>query len=165
MSAASVLPREPEELCDGIAQRTQQSQPLVERAHARLVRLIEPEVVIRQIEFAGAAGNRGAVLDGAQELRVPQRLQKRRAGAHEIRAQTLEVRREGLQPLRVDARICVKLAQVRELALELLERVRADITAHRDREDVDQAGESGTTSPLARGLVVVERLVVEKIQA
>ena len=54
---------------------------------------------------------------------------------------------------------------VRELPLELLEHIRAHIAAGRDRQDVDQARHGRAAAPGARHLVVVERLVVEEIQA
>src|SRR5579859_43817 len=74
---APVLAREPQQLRDRIAQRAQQGQPLAEAAHAQLIVLTQPEIVVRQIELAGAAGDGAAQLDGIEELRVAQRLQKR----------------------------------------------------------------------------------------
>ena len=67
---APVLPGQPDELGDGIAQWSQHRQPLVEGPDPDLVRLRQPIEVIRQVELAGATGDAAAVLDGVEEVRV-----------------------------------------------------------------------------------------------
>src|SRR5881398_1120447 len=80
LAVAAVLTREPQELCDGVAHGAQQPQPLAEGAHSRLVGLRELEITVRQVELARTSGDGAALLDSAQEFRVPQGLQERLAG-------------------------------------------------------------------------------------
>src|SRR5580700_2819148 len=79
LAGAAILAREPQQFRDRIAHGAQQSQPLAEAAHACIVRLREPEIVIGEVKLAGASGDRTAKLDGADELRIAQRLQERRS--------------------------------------------------------------------------------------
>ena len=51
------------------------------------------------------------------------------------------------------------------MALDLLQRLGAHVAARRDREDVDQAGDRRAAAPLRGLLVVVQRLVVEVVEA
>ena len=51
------------------------------------------------------------------------------------------------------------------MPLELLLHVGAHVAARGDGEDVEQAAHGGAAAPLALHLVVVQRLVVEEIEA
>src|SRR6185312_6258896 len=124
-------------------------EPLVEGLDPDLVRLRQPVEVIRQIELAGASRNAAAVLDGIEEIRVLERLQVCDARVQQLRAQAGEVRDQGLQTVRVDARLRLELRKLGELPLELLERLRTHVAARGDRQDIDQARHGGARAPLA----------------
>src|SRR5262249_4241820 len=141
---------------NGVAQRTQQAEPLVECLDARLVRLAQPVVVIRKVELARAAGNGAAMLDGAQELRIAQRLEERRAGVVQLGAQAYQIREHGLEPAGVDTGLRLELVERADLTFELFQYIRPDVAARRDRQHVQQARHGSSAAPLARDLVVIQ---------
>ena len=61
--------------------------------------------------------------------------------------------------------LALEHVELREVALELLLHVGAHVAARGDGEDVEQAAHGGAAAPLALHLVVVQRLVVEEIEA
>ena len=67
-----LLARHPEQFRDRVAERPDHGEPMREVGAAHLVGLVEPVRVVGQVELAGAARDRAAVLDRVQELRVAQ---------------------------------------------------------------------------------------------
>ena len=76
-----LLARHPQQLADRVAERPDHRQPVREVRAADLVRQVEPVRVVGQVELAGAARDRAAMLDRVQELRVAQLLHEERADA------------------------------------------------------------------------------------
>jgi hypothetical protein len=165
LARTPILAREPEQLGDRVAQRSQQGEPAAEGLGARRCRLVQPEEIVRQVEFTGAARNRAAVLDRREEFRIAQRLQPAGARGREVAAQAAEVREQRRQSRRVDPRAVLVFAQQREVPLQFLQYVAAQVAAQRDREDVEQARDRGATAPLTGLLVVEEGLRIQEIEA
>jgi hypothetical protein len=105
------------------------------------------------------------MLDGREELRIAQRLQVRRARRRQRRAQPREVVDERAQAAAVDAGLVLELGQLQQVPLDFLQHLGPHIAARGDGQDVDQAAHGRAAAPLARFLVVVERLVVEVVKA
>ena len=164
-AAAAVLAREPQQLGDRVAQRAQQPEPLAEGcACASSPAAIEPEVVIGQVELAGAARDRAAVLDRVQEFRVAQRLQEVGAGVHSSarrRTRLAIIGAGARRPRPGGSGIRSAAPRWRSSSLSTS---RAHVAAGRDREDVEQARHGGAAAPRARHLVVVERLAVQEVE-
>lgn len=162
--AFCILPGQPEELGDAVAQRSDECQPGVEFGSANLRGSREPKAVVRQIEIAGAAGNGAAVLDGAQEFRIAQ-------GSHEVAAdhrQVLphlhQVRHQGLQTTRVNPAFRLKLLQDVDVAFELLEYFAARIAARGNGKNFKQARHGRPGTPGIWEIGVVRGLGIEKFK-
>ena len=81
--------RQPQQLDDGVAQRPDRRHPLAVVGGAHRERLLEPVAIVGQVELAGAARDRAAMLDRVEELRVAQLLHEQRAGRVQLDAQSL----------------------------------------------------------------------------
>ena len=160
---SAALPNEPQQFRQGIAQRPQQQQPARERLLALLGALAEPIEIVGQVEFTGAAGNGAAVADRTEELRVLQRQKITGPGRNELTAQAQQVGDHGAQSRCVNARLRLEFVEHADLPLELLQCVGPRVCARRDRDDIEQAGDRRPTAPVARGLAVEQRLVVEEV--
>jgi hypothetical protein len=105
------------------------------------------------------------MLDGREEFGVLEAGEIVRAARHEIGAQPQQVGHHGAQACAIDTGLALENVELREVPLELLLHVGAYVTPCRDGEDVEQAAHRRAAAPLALHLVVVQRLVVEEIEA
>src|SRR5688572_3833206 len=103
--------------------------------------------------------------DRGQELGVLEAAEIVRAAGHEVCAQAQQVRHDGAQARRIHAGLALEHVELREVPLELLLHVGAYVAARGDGQDVEQAAHGGAAAPLALHFVVVQRLVIEKIEA
>ena len=121
--------------------------------------------IIRQVELAGAAGDGAAMLDGREELRVAQWLHEGAARSGQRRAQPRQVVDERAQAAAIHPGLVLELRQLRQMPFDFLQHLGAHVAAGGDGQDVDEAADCRATAPLAGLLVVVQRLVVEEVQA
>ena len=105
------------------------------------------------------------MLDGRQELAVPDRLEELGAHAEQPLAEVLEVAQHALQADLIDAGQVLVPVIHGDLALEFLQHVATDITTAEDRNDVEHAGDGRPAAPLGGLLEVEAELLVQEFEA
>ena len=122
--------------------------------------LSQPVVEFRKIELAGAARNRAAVLDRAEEFVVFQRLQVLGTGSIDVRTYRQQVAHDGVEPACIDLRLALVALQAVDLVIEFLVHVTAYVTATEYGDDLEQAAGGSPGRPVSFGFDVIEHLPI-----
>ena len=138
LGGLSALAQQPQDDPGGVADRIERTVPALEVPVAGVARAVQPVMVRGQVELAGAARDRRALLDCHQPVVLAQRLADLAGHREKPRMRMLHVAQHAGEDFLVDVRVGAVRGEHAALPVELLQQVGLEVRPARDLHDLEE---------------------------